>query len=119
MSIEKTASVARAVHAQLHTAEEAIDTALAEAANLLETYVTSRRALQMAAMTATDVHENTLKAMQALNEAQVYMTAAHKGLSRIEKRLAIPAHLGVNPYDKDEREPDRPQGRLVQSREVA
>ena len=40
MSIEKTASVARAVHAQLHITEEAIDTALVEAANLMEAYVT-------------------------------------------------------------------------------
>jgi len=39
MSPDKTINVARAVMSQLHSTEEAIDTALGEAANLMETYV--------------------------------------------------------------------------------
>ena len=73
----------------------------------------------MAAMAGTGIHENTLKAMQALNEAQTYMTAAHKGLSRIEKRLNIPPHLAPNPYDKEPEDSREPTGRLAQRLETA
>lgn len=93
MSDEKATNIARAVQAQVHAAEEAIDTALGEAANLIETCVTSRRALQLCAARSTDVHENTLKAMMALNEAQQYMAEAHKGLSRIGKHIGLPSAI--------------------------
>jgi hypothetical protein len=93
MSTEKTISVARAVQVQIRAAEEAIDTALGEAAHLMETYITSRRALELSPARSTEVNENTLKAMQALNEAQTYMAEAHRGLSRIRKHIGIPAAM--------------------------
>jgi enamine deaminase RidA (YjgF/YER057c/UK114 family) len=77
---ERKLNVAKALATQLHTAEEAIDTALSEAANLIEAYVSSRRAVHMSTIVANDVHQNTLKAMLALNDAQRHMSQAHEGL---------------------------------------
>ena len=106
MSKEKTINVAKALTVQLHATEEAIDTALAEAAHLIETYVTSRRAIRMSAMISGDVHENTIKAMMALNTAQQHMTAAHYGLSRVQKQVGIRADVIIPPFDKPD--PDDP-----------
>lgn len=89
MRKERTLNVARALTTQLHVTEEAIDTALSEAAHLIETYVASRRAIHLSTTVPGEVHENTLKAMMALNTAQQYMTAAHNGLSRLQERLGI------------------------------
>ena len=113
MSRERTLNVAKAVTAQIHATEEAIDTALSEAANLIETYVSSRRAIRMSAMISNEVHENTLKAMMALNTAQQYMTAAHKSLSRIQTQLRIEASAIIPPYEKlddDKKDPPRDGG---------
>ena len=111
MSNEKTISVARAVQVQIHAVEEAIDSALGEAANLIETYVTSRRALQLAAARSVDVHENTLKAMQALNEAQAHMAEAHRGLSRIRRHIGVPSEAMIPAFDTEK--PEEPTGRLA------
>jgi hypothetical protein len=116
MSNEKAINVARAVQTQVHAAEEAIDTALGEAANLIETCVTSRRALQLCAARSTDIHENTLKAMLALNEAQTYMAEAHKGLSRIRRQIGVPAAmmpLKDSPGSTPEEGASQPSGRLA------
>lgn len=114
MSKEKTINVAKALTVQLHAAEEAIDTALSEAAHLIETYVTSRRAVRVSATITGDVHENTLKAMLALSDAQQFMTKAHEGLNRVQKQLRIEADAIIPPYDKPS--PDSgsvPHGRLA------
>jgi hypothetical protein len=116
MSTEKTINVARAVQVQIHAAEEAIDTALGEAAHLMETYITSRRALELSPARSTEINANTLKAMQALNEAQAYMAEAHRGLTRIRKHIGVPA--AVMPFEDsptgEEKEPkNQPSGRLA------
>lgn len=112
MSTEKTISVAKAVQVQIHATEEAIDTALSEAAHLMETYVTSRRALELSPSRSTEINENTLKAMQALNEAQAYMADAHRGLTRIRRQIGVPA--AVMPWrdsPEDGKDPPKePQG---------
>jgi len=89
MRKERTLNVAKALAAQLHATEEAIDTALSEAAHLIDAYVTSRRAIRMSTTVPGDVHENTLKAMMALNSAQQYMTAAHEGLNDLRERIGL------------------------------
>lgn len=113
MSQEKTINVAQALVAQLHATEEAIDTALAEAAHLIETYVTSRRAIMLSATSSGDVHENTLQAMLALRSAQTHMTAAHKGLSRLQRAIGLEPTAIIPPYDKeDDKKKEKPTGRL-------
>ena len=112
MSNEKTINVAKAVQVQIHAVEEAIETAMGEAANLIETYVTSRRALQLSASRSTDVHANTLKAMQALNDAQQSMTTAHIGLSRIRRDIGIPSAV-MPVLDTPEDDKKKPSGRLA------
>jgi len=96
MRKERTLNVAKALASQLHVTEEAIDTALSEAAHLIETYVTSRRAIHMSPVISGDVHENTLKAMIALTQAQQHMTAAHNGLSLIQGKIGL-ANAVVTP----------------------
>jgi len=111
MSKEKRLNVAKALTAQLHTTEEAIDTALSEAAHLIETYVTSRRAIRMSTVIANDVHANTLKAMKALNRAQQCMTAAHDGLIVVQGQVGLGAVAVVPPEDKpDPNDPPAPSG---------
>ncbi len=106
MSNEKTITVAKALAVQVHATEEAIDTALAEAAHLIEDYVASRRAVRMSATITGDIHENTLKAMMALAEAQQHMSAAHQGLNRVRKQMRLAPNAVIPPYDKPD--PDAP-----------
>jgi len=100
MSPDKTVNVARAVMSQLHSTEEAIDSALGEAANLMETYVSSRRALRLSTLHVGDVHDSTLKAMQAMHLAQQHMSDAHRALSRIQAQIGMEADAIIPPFDK-------------------
>lgn len=109
MSKEKRVSVAKGLAAQLHHTEEAIDTALTEAAQLIEAYVTSRRAVRMSTIVGGDVHNNTLQAMLALNTAQQYMSAAHEGLVRVQGQAGIGHVAIVHPDDK----PPPPRAQLT------
>ncbi len=104
MSHTTKVNVAKALTHQLHVTEEAIDTALSEAAHLIETYVSSRRAIRQSAQIGGDAHENTLRAMLALNSAQQYMTAAHQALSRVQAQVGLTAQEIIPPFDK----PDDP-----------
>ena len=106
MSQETKINVAKALTVQLHVTEEAIDTALSEAAHLIETYISSRRAVRMSAMISGDVHESTLKAMMALNTAQQHMADAHRGLSLVQQQVGIRAGVIIPPFDKPD--PDDP-----------
>ncbi len=117
MTKEKKISVARALKAQLHAAEEAIDTALAEAAQLIETYVTSRRAVGKSTVMGTDVHQNTLQAMMLLNTAQQHMASAHQGLVRVSSEVGLPI-TAIDPTEDKPGpggiSPDMPQQRTIQ-----
>lgn len=98
MSKEKRINVAKALSAQLHATEEAIDTALAEAANLIEAYVTSRRAIRLSTIIGNDVHQSTLKAMMALSTAQQHMTAAHANLTLVQEQVGL-GNVAILPAD--------------------
>jgi hypothetical protein len=89
MSKDTKLSIAKAVASQLHITEEAIDTAMAESAQLIETYISSRRAVRMSTLLGQDVYKHTLKAMEALSEAQAHMGAAHKGLTEVQAQVGI------------------------------
>ena len=108
MSKERKINIAKALSSQLHATEEAIDTALAEAAQLIEAYVNSRRAIHMSTTIANDVHQNTLKAMMALNSAQQYMTGAHEGLGKIQIQVGL-GDVAIIPVD-DKPPPPPPSG---------
>lgn len=119
MSRERTLNVAKAVTAQIHTTEEAIDTALGEAAHLIETFITSRRTLRRAAMMGNEAHDATIKAMVALHAAQQHMTDAHKALSRVQSQLGLEASAIIPPYDKPpEDEPTKPRGYLAPTQQI-
>ena len=111
MSKERKTNIAKALASQLHVTEEAIDTALAEAANLIETYVTSRRAIRMSTIIGNDVHQNTLKAMMALSTAQQHMTAAHANLTLVQEQVAL-GHVAILPAD-DKPAPKPPIGHFA------
>ncbi|CAL4867922.1 hypothetical protein MMA231_02195 [Asticcacaulis sp. MM231] len=98
MSKERKISIAKALTAQLHATEEAIDTALAEAANLIEAYVTSRRTIRISTIVGNDVHYNTLQAMMSLSTAQRHMTAAHADLTKVQHQVGLGA-VDIVPVD--------------------
>lgn len=102
MTREKKLNIARALTAQLHATEEAIDTALNEAAHLIEIYISSRRAINMSTIIGTQTHAHTLEAMRALNTAQIHMGAAHESLVSIQTQVGLGAHA-MGPSDKPER----------------
>lgn len=108
MSKERRLNVARALTTQLKATEESIDTALTEAAHLIETYVTSRRAIRMSTIISGDVHQRTLQAMLALNSAQQHMTAAHAGLKIVQEQVGLGAVMVGEPDDKPD--PKHPGG---------
>ena len=99
MSREPRVSVARTVTSQLHIAEEAIDSALTEAAALLESCITARRTLRISTLVTTKVNDSTLRAMQALQDAQAHMADAHRELSVIQKQFRLEPSAHVPPYD--------------------
>ncbi len=107
MSKQTKINVAKALTAQLHVTEEAIDTALSEAAHLIEAYVSSRRAIRQSAMVAGEAHGFTLQAMMALNIAQGHMTSAHQALSRIQAQIGLAADDIIPPFDKP-KDPNTP-----------
>jgi hypothetical protein len=111
MSREKKINVAKALSVQLRATEEAIDTALSEAAHLIETYVSSRRAIRMSTIIGNDVHQNTLKAMMALSTAQQHMAAAHANLSLVQAQIGL-GNVAVLPAD-DKPAPPPPTGHHV------
>lgn len=118
MSKEKKISIAKALTTQLHATEESIDTALTEAAHLIETYVTSRRAIRMSAVISGEVHERTLQAMMALNTAQQHMTAAHDALVRVQAQVGLGTVAVAPPEEKPD--PKKPgDGGITQARLVA
>jgi hypothetical protein len=89
MTKEKKTNIAKALTAQLRTAEGAIDTALSESANLIEACISSRRAIHISTISGVDVHKNTLKAMTALAEAQTHMSATHAVLDELRNSLGL------------------------------
>ncbi|MDC7674943.1 hypothetical protein [Asticcacaulis machinosus] len=112
MSREHKITVAKGVTSQLHITEEAIDTALSEAAQLIESYVTSRRSIHMSTLMGNDVHEHTLKAMIALNTAQTHMGQAHEALKDIKNHIGLRT-VAVGPIlDKPEKDTTATQGGL-------
>jgi hypothetical protein len=112
MSRDRKISIAKALSAQLHAAEEAIDTALSEAAQLIEVYISSRRAIHMSTIIANDVHQNTLKAMMALSSAQQFMTTAHGGLSKVQQQVGL-SDVGTIPVGDKPKDP--PEGDGIQT----
>jgi len=106
----KKAGIARAVMTQLHASEEAIDTALSETAHLIETYVTSRRAIRVAASLGPDVHRHTLEAMLALRQAQERMSDAHTALRRVQDEVGLTPAAVVPINDKPEKDSDKQEG---------
>ena len=119
MSHSTKVNVAKALTVQLHVTEEAIDTALSEAAQLIETYVSSRRAIRQSAQIGGEAHENTLRAMLALNSAQQYMTAAHQALSRIQAEIGLAVDDIIPPFDKP-KDPNTPgNGGVTNARRAA
>lgn len=100
MSKARKINVAKALTSQLHATEEAIDTALSQAANLVETYITSRRAVHVSTITGNNVHQSTLKAMMALAEAQKHMSEAHAELSVIGGNIGLDISAVLPGFDK-------------------
>ena len=86
----KTMNIAKALASQLPVAEEAVDTAMQESANLVEACISSRRAVGASTVMGTDVHKHVLLAMAKMNEAQSDLKLAHQSLSHIGESMGLP-----------------------------
>lgn len=117
MSKQRKINVAKALAVQLHATEEAIETALAEAAHLIETYVSSRRAIRLSTVAVNEVYQNTLEAMQALNGAQARMTTAHNALAKLQLQIGLDSEAVV-PVD-DKPDPTNPGNTPPSGRDMA
>ena len=96
----KRLNIAKALASQLHVAEEAVDTAMQESANLVEACISSRRAVGVSTVVGTDVHKHVLLAMAKMNEAQSDLKLAHQSLSEIGESLGMPITVAF-PLPKD------------------
>jgi hypothetical protein len=113
MSKETKIKVARELASQLSLTEESIDTAMSEAAQLIEACVSSRRAVRLSSTEGQDVYRHTLEAMQALAVAQAKMADAHAGLKRMQQYIGIGSVAVIPLGDKPEGDKASTKGEQV------
>lgn len=99
--------IARNLMTQLHVTEESIDTALSMSAQLIETYIESRRAVKLSTVVGPSIHAHTLKAMTALANAQAHMSAAHAELKILQDDMGLSMLIGPvidKPSERDKKQ---------------
>jgi hypothetical protein len=83
------AAIANRVATKLFATENAIDTAMVEAALLIESMVHARRDLGVSAVTAEVAQSRVAEAIAAISEARRAVIAAHGALAQAEAKLGI------------------------------
>lgn len=82
-------AAARKVADSLFAAEEAIDLALARAAELTSTMVTARFDAKLSAIVAQDAFEVSTSAVTALTRARADIVETHKRLSEAQVQIGL------------------------------
>lgn len=90
--------------ARLHSAEAAIDHALAEAAALAALLPVARGAARIASTTAHGAFEGAAASVSALTDARGHLVRTHRTLGALARVMGLEA-LAMGPVDKPE---DRP-----------
>lgn len=93
--------VVKSVAEKLFAAEEAVDAAMVRNTQLLESIITGRRELNVAATTAELAQTRVAEAIAALSDARRAVMAAHAGLKNVQVRLGV-GDEEFGPMDKPE-----------------
>jgi len=86
--------VAQRVASKLSTTEEAVDTAMAEAAELMSEMLKARQDVQVSMVFADEAQAKLMEAMKALSEARSAMVSVHNELNEAKLRLGIRTKMG-------------------------
>ena len=92
----------KGVSTKLFATEDAIDSAMVNASQLIEAIVTCRQVLKVSAVTAEVAQSRIAEAIGALSEARRAVITAHGALADVQHKLGID-DADVGPLDKPER----------------
>lgn len=98
--------VVKSVAAKLFAAEDAVDAAMVSNTQLLESIISGRRELGVAATTAELAQTRVAEAIAALSEARRAVMAAHAGLKNVQTRLGVDDNE-FGPMDKPEEDENK------------
>lgn len=98
--------VVKSVAAKLFAAEDAVDAAMVSNTQLLESIISGRRELGVAATTAELAQTRVAEAIAALSEARRAVMAAHAGLKNVQHRLGVDDNE-FGPMDKPEEDDNK------------
>ncbi|WP_051651197.1 hypothetical protein [Brevundimonas bacteroides] len=97
-------SISESVAARLHSAEAAIDAALAEAAQLAALLPSARAEAYLSAVTGQKAFDGAAASIAALTEARSRMVDTHNTLAALARKMGLDtAAVGI--LDKPEDEP--------------
>lgn len=83
------AFVAQGVATRLHATEKAIDTAVAETAQLMAAMMSARSELNFAAEVADEATSKVAEAMHVLVQARRAVVQAHGDLAEVQQRIGV------------------------------
>lgn len=89
----------KSVAAKLFATEEAIDTAMVRAAQLLESMVEGRKVLKLSAVAAEAAQSRVAESIGAMAEARRAVMAAHSSLQNLQRKMGV-ADEEAGPLEK-------------------
>jgi uncharacterized coiled-coil DUF342 family protein len=96
--------VAQRVANKLNTTEEAVDTAMNEAAELMSEMLKARRELGLSTTFGDEAAAKMVEAMKALGEARTAMVAVHSELNEAQLRIGVRTRMDfIKPLAREER----------------
>lgn len=96
--------VAQRVANKLNTVEEAVDTAMAEAAELMSEMLKARRELSLSTTFGDEAAAKLVEAMKALGEARTAMVGVHGQLNEAQLRIGVRTRMDyVKPLARESR----------------
>jgi hypothetical protein len=97
--------VCQGVAQKLFATEDAIDTAMVQASQLMEGLVSGRKALKLSAVAAEVAQTRIAESISELAEARRAIMAAHSALQNLQRKLGVD-DADIGPGDK----PDNQEG---------
>jgi hypothetical protein len=94
----------KAVAAKLFATEEAIDTSMVRASQLLESIVEGRKTLKMSAVAAEAAQSRIAESIGAMAEARRAIMAAHSSLQNLQRKMGV-ADEEAGPLEKPDEKP--------------
>lgn len=96
--------VAQRVANKLNTTEEAVDTAMAEAAELMSEMLKARRELALSTTFGDEAAAKLVDAIKSLGEARTAMVGVHSELNEAQLRIGIRTRMDlIKPLAREDR----------------